>query len=178
MNILFITSAKIQSINDRAIYPDLLRKFRNEGHNIFILTPTERRFKKKTNLIEEDGCKILSIWIPNLQKTNLFEKTISTLSIEYLFTKAFNKFFQEQKFDLILYSTPPITFTNLIKYVKSKTDAKTYLLLKDIFPQNAVDLKMFNQQSLIYKYFRNKERELYRISDHIGCMSDQNKKYA
>jgi glycosyltransferase involved in cell wall biosynthesis len=177
VNILFITSAKIHSINDRAIYPDLLRKFRNEGHHVFILTPTERRFKKKTNLTEEDGCKILSIWTPNLQKTNLFEKTISTLSIEYLFTKAYNKFFQEQKFDLILYSTPPITFTNLIKYIKSKTDAKTYLLLKDIFPQNAVDLKMFNQQSLIYKYFRNKERELYRISDHIGCMSEQNKKY-
>jgi glycosyltransferase involved in cell wall biosynthesis len=128
-------------------------------------------------LTEEDGCKILSIWTPNLQKTNLFEKTISTLSIEYLYTKAYNKFFQEQKFDLILYPTPPITFTNLIKYIKSKTDAKTYLLLKDIFPQNAVDLKMFNQQSLIYKYFRNKERELYRISDYIGCMSDQNKKY-
>lgn len=177
MNILFITSARIQSINDRAIYPDLLRKFRNEGHNIFILTPIERRFKKKTDLIEEDGTKILKIWIPNLQKANLLEKTISILTIEFLFSKAYKRFFKKQKFHLILYATPPITFTNLIKYIKSKTGAKTYLLLKDIFPQNAVDLKMFSQQSLIYKYFRNRESELYRISDHIGCMSYQNKKY-
>lgn len=177
MNILFLTSAKIQSINDRAIYPDLLRKFRNEGHQIFILTPTERRIKKKTYLIEEDGCKILNVWTPNLQKTNLFEKTISTLLVEFLFGRAYARFFKNQKFDLILYSTPPITFTNLIKHIKSQTDAKTYLLLKDIFPQNAVDLKMFSQRSLIYKYFRNQEQKLYRTSDHIGCMSALNKKY-
>lgn len=177
MNILFITSAKIQSIDNRAIYPDLLRKFRNESHHIFILTPTERRFKKKTHLIEEDGCKILNVWIPNLQKTNLFEKTISTLLIEFLFSRAYGRFFKNQKFDLILYSTPPITFAKLIKHIKSQTAAKTYLLLKDIFPQNAVDLKIFSQRSLIYKYFRNQEQKLYRISDHIGCMSPLNKKY-
>ena len=177
MNILFLTSAKIKSIDDRAIYQDLLRKFRNECHNIFILTPTERRYNKNTHLIEEDGCKILNVWTPNLQKTNLFEKTISTLLIEILFSRAYGRFFKNQKFDLILYSTPPITFINLVKQIKLQTGAKTYLLLKDIFPQNAVDLKMFSKRSLIFKYFRNKEKKLYRISDHIGCMSPLNKKY-
>ncbi len=177
MTILFITSAKIQSINDRAIYPDLLRKFRNEGHKIFILTPTERRFRKMTHLIEEDGAKILNIWIPNLQKTNLFEKTIATLVVQILYRIAFRKYFKNQKFDLILYSTPPITFVNLIKHIQSRTAARTYLLLKDIFPQNAVDLKMFSQHGLIYRYFRKKEKDLYRISDHIGCMSPFNRKY-
>jgi glycosyltransferase involved in cell wall biosynthesis len=50
-------------------------------------------------------------------------------------------------------------------------------LLKDIFPQNAVDLKMFSKKSLIYRYFRQKEVRLYEISDFIGCMSENNKKY-
>lgn len=177
MKILFLTLAKIDSIEDRAIYPDLLRKFRNEGHEIFILSPTERKFKKNTELIIEHGSHILKIWTTNIQKTNVIEKVISTLMIEFLFLRAINKYFKEEKFDLILYSTPPITFTNLIIKIKTKTSAITYLLLKDIFPQNAVDLKMFSKNSLVYKYFRRKEEILYQISDHIGCMSEFNRNY-
>lgn len=53
----------------------------------------------------------------------------------------------------------------------------TYFLLKDIFPQNAVDLGFLSKAGLkrsIYKYFRKKEIELYKISDYIGCMSNTN----
>lgn len=53
----------------------------------------------------------------------------------------------------------------------------TYLLLKDIFPQNAVDLKMIKSKSFIHKYFIKQEKLLYEISDMIGCMSPANKKY-
>ena len=56
----------------------------------------------------------------------------------------------------------------------------SYLLLKDIFPQNAVDLGMLTTsglKGLIYKSFRRKEKELYRVSDFIGCMSPANVRY-
>lgn len=47
-------------------------------------------------------------------------------------------------------------------------------MLKDIFPQNAVDIGMITKtgiKGLLYKYFRKKEKKLYRISNRIGCMS-------
>jgi len=75
---------------------------------------------------------------------------------------------------IILYSTPPITFSNVVSTLKKKNNATTYLLLKDIFPQNAVDLQMFSKRSLFYWYFRSKEKQLYKISDYIGCMSPAN----
>ena len=92
----------------------------------------------------------------------------------------FFNYFADIKFDLILYSTPPITFYKAIEYVKKRDGAKTYLLLKDIFPQNAVDLGMMSKtglKGLIYKYFRKKEKKLYAISDKIGCMSQANVDY-
>ena len=52
--------------------------------------------------------------------------------------------------------------------------------MKDIFPQNAVDLGMMGTKGvkgLIYRHFRNKEKKLYRISDFIGCMSPANVNY-
>lgn len=76
-----------------------------------------------------------------------------------------------------MYTTPPITFTNLIKWLKSNSNASTYLLLKDIFPQNAVDLKILRENSFLHKYFKNREKEMYDLSDFIGCMSPQNVKY-
>jgi len=78
---------------------------------------------------------------------------------------------------LVLYSTPPITLQKAVEFVKYRDLAKTYLLLKDIFPQNAVDLGLLKTsgiKGLIYKYFRSKEERLYKISDYIGCMSNAN----
>ena len=92
----------------------------------------------------------------------------------------YKKFFSKIKFDLILYTTPPITFVSAVEYVKKRDNAKTYLLLKDIFPQNAVDIGMMSKagvKGLLYKHFRTQEKKLYRVSDRIGCMSQANVDY-
>ncbi|MBD9097803.1 MAG: glycosyltransferase WbuB, partial [Ruminococcaceae bacterium] len=84
------------------------------------------------------------------------------------------------KFDLVLYPTPPVTHVKTVKFIKKRDGAKSYLLLKDIFPQNAVDIGMMTKKGvkgLIYRYFRKQEKELYRISDRIGCMSGANVDY-
>jgi glycosyltransferase involved in cell wall biosynthesis len=177
MKVLFLTLSKINSIEEQSIYQDLLRKFRDEGHSIYIVSPLERRYNRKTNSKYEYNVTILNVWTPNIQKTNIIEKGFGTLILEFIFKKAINKFFKNEKFDLIMYSTPPITFTRLVKSLKKENNAKTYLLLKDIFPQNAVDLKMMSSSGILYNYFRRREIELYMMSDWIGCMSKENKKY-
>ena len=90
---------------------------------------------------------------------------------------AIQKYWKNIRFNLILYSTPPITFNRIIASLKKRYNAKSYLLLKDIFPQNAVDLGMFSKNSLLYKFFRRKEERLYQLSDYIGCMSPANVEY-
>ena len=123
---------------------------------------------------------ILKMRTGNTQKTNIIEKGISTLMIEPLFIRAIKKYFADTKFDAVIYSTPPITFVGAINYVRERDGAKTYLLLKDIFPQNAVDLGMISKngaQRILYDYFRKKEKKLYAISDTIGCMSEANADY-
>ena len=49
--------------------------------------------------------------------------------------------------------------------------------MKDIFPQNAVDIGMIKKGSFLYSYFRHKEVELYKTFDYIGCMSPANVRY-
>ena len=177
MNILFLTLYPLSDISERGIYTDLTREFIRHGHQIYIVVPAERRFHLPTGIKESDGAKILSVKTQNIQKTNLIEKGLGTLLLEYQYQRAIRKYWKNIKFDLILYSTPPITFNRVISSVKRRCEAKTYLLLKDIFPQNAVDLGMFSKGSFIYKLFRKKEERLYQLSDYIGCMSPANVEY-
>lgn len=180
MNILFLTLLDFNSIDERNIYTDLLREFFKNGHSIYAISPVEKRKKQDTSLYATDKANILKLKIGNTQKTNIIEKGISTIRIESQFIKGIKKYFANVKFDLIMYSTPPITFCNAIEYVKKRDGAKTYLLLKDIFPQNAVDIGIISKKGIkgiIYHFFRNKEKKLYRISDFIGCMSQANVDY-
>ena len=180
MNILFLTLLDFDSINEHNIYTDLLREFYNHGHQIFAISPIERKSGKQPRVIHGKNSTILKPRIGNTQKTNIIEKGISTITLESIFIRAVKRYFSDVKFDLVMYSTPPITFQRAIEYVKRRDFAETYLLLKDIFPQNAVDIGMLNKdglKGLIYKYFRKKEKRLYEISDHIGCMSEANCKY-
>lgn len=174
MNILFLTVSRIDDINNRGIYTDLLRHFIKEGHRIFIVSPSERRFGKKTFLMEDENYSLLKVKTLNIQKTNFIEKGIGTILLEYQFEKAINRYFKQIRFDLILYSTPPITLTRIIEKIKTRDRAKTYLLLKDIFPQNAVDIGMMSPKGILYRLFRKKEQKLYQLSDYIGCMSPAN----
>lgn len=177
MNILFLTVSHTRDIKARGIYTDLLRELIGRGHKVYVATPAERRLGIKTHLTKSDCAEILSIRTLNIQKTNIVEKGIGTLSLEWLYKRAINKYWKNVRFDLILYSTPPITLNGVIINLKRRYAARTYLLLKDIFPQNAVDLGMFSSNSLLYKFFRKKEETLYAISDKIGCMSPANAQY-
>lgn len=180
MNVLFLTLIDFDSMEERNIYTDLLREFVKHEHYVYAISPVERRKREKTHLIKEERSVILKLKIGNMQKTNIVVKGISTISIETIFISGIKKYFGQVKFDIIIYSTPPITFCNAIEFVKKRDNAKTYLLLKDIFPQNAIDigiLKKTGVKSVFYKYFRRKEKKLYKISNYIGCMSKANVDY-
>lgn len=92
MNILFLTLTIIDNISQRGIYPDLLRVFIERGHKVYIVSPVERRFGKKTILVENKDYSILNIRTLNIQKTNILEKGLGTLLLEHQFYFAINKF--------------------------------------------------------------------------------------
>lgn len=177
MNVLFLTLLDFSTLDEKGIYTDLLREFVGNNNNVYVISPTEKRKNQPTRLIDNELYKILKLQIGNTQKTNLIEKGISTLTLEGKFLKGIKMYFSDIKFDLVIYSTPPITLQKAVEFVKKRDNAKTYLLLKDIFPQNAIDIGLLKKtgiQGLLFNYFRNKEKNLYKLSDYIGCMSQAN----
>lgn len=180
MNVLFLSLSSIADAAGHSISLDLLHEFVREGHNVCIVAALERKNNTDTYLANEAGCRILRVRTGNNKKASIIEKGLTTLMLPRIFIKAIKKYFSDVRFDLVLYPTPPITHYATVKYIKKRDGAKSYLLLKDIFPQNAVDIGMMSKKGvkgILYRYFRRKEKKLYAISDRIGCMSQANVDY-
>lgn len=180
LNVLFISLGAIEDISTQSIYNDLLRTFRDHGHTVCAIAPREKRTGLPTELVEDDGIKVLRVAVGNITKTNLIEKGISTLRVKSDYVNALRKHLPGKKFDLVLFATPPTTVYGLVDAVKRQTGAKSYLLLKDIFPQNSLDLGMLSNtgaKSVLYRYFKSTERRTYQAADWIGCMSEANRVY-
>lgn len=120
MKILFLSISSLNNIEAKGIYTDLIRQFRDNDHQVYVISPTEKRLKKPTQYKVVSGVHLLKVKIGNITQNNLIEKGISTLRIEGQFLKAIKLYFKNIKFDLILYSTPPITFEKVISYIKKE----------------------------------------------------------
>ena len=121
MNILFLTmSSALSNIETSGIYTDLIRKFRDEGHEVYVVYPRERRLGLSTGVSYEGKVHLLGLKTLNVSKTNLIEKGLGQVMLEWQFKLALERYFGKVRFDVILYSTPPITFTKVIRYVKKR----------------------------------------------------------
>ncbi len=176
MRVMFMSLGVFYNLNESSVHLDILKKF-SEKHDVWLVCKNEN---KQTEFVDELGIHVLRVHTGELKKVGIVKKGINTILLEKQFTNAVKKYLSDVRFDLVLYTTPPITFASAVRYIKERDNAVTYLMLKDIFPQNAVDLGMmstYGVKGILYKYFRNKEIELYKCSDYIGCMSQANCDY-
>lgn len=176
MRIVFLALAlpNLKSIN--SLYVSLVAELHKNGHDVLVVAPT--REQSHTALVMESGVKVLRVHTQKLFGVGMIQKGFANVMLPYQYINALKKIDIDYKFDVVITPTPPITLFKVVLWLKKKNSkAKIYLILRDIFPQNAVDLGLMRQHGIIHAYFRKKEKDLYAISDHIGCMSNGNIEY-
>lgn len=175
--ILMLSSEYPNADKSSNIYTDLAQALRKSGYNVCVVIPEESKNIERTQLFLENKIEVLRVKVGNLYNVNLFEKGITFLKSGFLLRKAISKYFKDKSFDLILFMSQPVTIAKTVKYAMKRYKCPSYLMMKDIFPQNAVDIGIIKKSNPIYWYFRFKEKQLYKIATTIGCMSKQNIKY-
>ena len=176
MNILFISIAW-PSPGNRNLYTDLMDEFVAHGHQISAVGVKDNDKNSKYKLTNERGIKVLRVYSGKVRKTSYLEKIKNLIFLGKRIESAVIKSFEGEKFDLIIGPTPSITLSGMYKRLKKKYNASFYLLLKDIWPQGSVDLKVFKKYSLPWLYFRDHEVRIYKTADFIGCMSPKGVEY-
>jgi glycosyltransferase involved in cell wall biosynthesis len=155
------------------MYTTLVEEFVNYRHEVTVIAPGN----VKTGIYVENGIPVLRVQTLPIKNVPNYLKGIANVFLPYQFERALNQFYKEKSFDLIISPTPPITLVDLATKLKRKFGAIFYLILRDIFPQNAVDLGFMKKEAYLHRYFSRKESKLYREADYIGCMSQGNIDY-
>ncbi|TJX13648.1 glycosyltransferase family 4 protein [Tissierella creatinini] len=177
MRVLYIATSFPEPNKGATIYTDLAEALHEAGHEITVAVSEQARNLSQTQMKKERGFEVLRIVTGNYYDVGLIEKGITTLRIPTLMKKDISKYLSNRKFDFILYEAPPVTNASLVSWAKKQFSCPSYLMLKDIFPQNAIDIGIMKENSIIYKFFKYKEKALYESADIIGCMSEANKQY-
>lgn len=163
-------------LNNSNLYNDLVLEFSENGHNIYVIAPSETN-QKKSILKKERGLNVLRVkTLKQRGVKSFFRKGLAQLLLPIQYNKAYNKFLKHIKFDLIIMPTPPITLISVVENIKKRTQAKFYLILRDIYPQGAADIGLVKLKIAFY-YLRYLERKIYLTADYIGCMSQGNIDY-
>lgn len=177
MKLLYIATSFPEPHKGATIYTDLAEALYEAGHKITVAVSEQPKNLSQTILKKERGFGVLRIVTGNYYDVSLIEKGITTLMIPIKMRQGIAKYLGNEEFDFVLYEAPPVTNAKLVSWAKKKFKCPSYLMLKDIFPQNAVDIGMIKKNGLLYKFFLRKEKQLYDSASVIGCMSEANKKY-
>ena len=169
-NILFITIAW-PAPGNKNLYSDLMDEFVRQGHKVHVVGNQTSEDPSVPVVTEENGIRVLRIRTGKIRKASYIQKALSLLTLGGKISKALKSYLRGTDMDLIIAPTPPITLSLLYRKLKRRYQAPFYLLLKDMWPQGSVDLKVFRKYSIPWLYFRSHEIRIYKTADFIGCMS-------
>jgi glycosyltransferase involved in cell wall biosynthesis len=152
-------------------------EFVSHGHRVHVVGTLDKSDGEHGMPGEENQIRVLRVFSGQIRKTGYIKKASRLFSLGGKLWKAIKEHYKDEHFDLILGPTPPITLSILYKKLKKHYQAPFYLLLKDIWPQGSVDLKVFRKYSIPWIFFRIHEKRIYKLADYIGTMSPEGAKY-
>jgi glycosyltransferase involved in cell wall biosynthesis len=154
---------------------DLAVQFRTLGHEVIVCTP-EPAISAAMEVSIEEGITVLRVRAGRIQNVGKWRRAVNEIRLSALLWRAGREFFSANPCQLIVFYSPTIFFHALVGRLKALYGCPSYLILRDIFPQWALDAGIL-RKGLIYQYFRRNELAQYRQSDVIGVQSPANLEY-
>ncbi|MCB0371932.1 MAG: glycosyltransferase family 4 protein [Muricauda sp.] len=148
---------------------ELAMQFMKEGHEVTVMAPGKRELSTK-----EGNLRVIRYNAGRIKNTSKLRRAINE---SLLWVRALPIYFfdlRRDRHDMIIYYSPTIFFGPLVQLLKRTWKCPSYLILRDIFPQWAIDQKILKKKSLITSYFKLFEKINYAAADIIALQSPKN----
>ncbi|HWE86997.1 MAG TPA: glycosyltransferase family 4 protein [Terracidiphilus sp.] len=146
---------------------DLARDYFRQGHEVTVLTPSTSAAGLNSISVEE-GVTVVRIDAGEIKDANRVLRLWRESRISATIWRQARDWFESHPCDLIVYYSPTIFFGKLVSRLKVLWHCPAYLILRDIFPQWAVDAGQLREGGLLHRYLRRQERSQYDAADVIG----------
>lgn len=156
---------------------DLSREFQNQGHHITALIPSSD-IKQPWVLEEIDQVRVLRLRAPKTKEISYIRRTIAESLMPYFMMRNLRKSpLANEKWDGVVWYSPSIFHGPLVKAIKKSSLCKSYLIVRDVFPQWAADMGLMSRNGLVYRFFDAIARYQYSLADTIGVQTTGNLTY-
>ena len=174
MNIfLFVDKYLPNPLSCAKLMFDLATEIKSVGHKPFIFT-IDNNLTSKKSIENEKGISVIRTLGSKTKTSNKVLRTYAELTMSYKILKHNSNFINQTKCDYLIIYSPSIFWVKLIKKIKKINNCKSYLILRDLFPQWLVDTGIINKNGIINHFFSFKEKQLYDQCDIIGVQSPSN----
>ena len=155
---------------------DLAAEFRRQDHQVTVFLPDSTLFSG-WELNQENGYDVIRVKSPAAKdKGNIgraISETLMPFSMIYYLRKCPNAML---KFDGVIWYSPSIFLGPVASWLKKNSQCRSYLIIRDIFPEWARDMGILNW-GLPYLFFKFVARFQYTVADTIGVQTPGNFSY-
>ena len=153
---------------------ELAAEFVKQGHKVVIIAPGKPKQSERLKKNRIDDITYWKFKSGKLRGQGKLKRAINETLLSFNAWLAVRHEIEIEPFHGVIYYSPSTFFGSLVKRIKTDNNCKSYLILRDMFPQWAVDEGLIRKGSLIEKYFRYFENINYCAADFIGLMSPKN----
>jgi glycosyltransferase involved in cell wall biosynthesis len=151
---------------------DLSVEFIRRGHEVTVICPRSNTSALQVDLL--DGVHVRAFPSGPLKNVSKAIRAINESMLPWRAWYANQAFFRAKPHELIIYYSPTIFWAPLVRRLKALWASKSFLILRDFFPQWAIDIGMLRDGSIVTRYFRACEAACYAQADIIGLQSPKN----
>jgi len=155
---------------------DLSREFSRQGHSLTVLLPASDQ--QEPWLLEEiDGAQVMRLKAPRTKDIGYVRRTLGEFVMPFAMLRQLRKSpLANERWDGVIWYAPSIFHGPLAGALKKNSSCKGYLIIRDIFPEWAVDMGLMGR-GLPYRFFDAVARYQYSVADVIGVQTPGNKGY-
>lgn len=146
----------------------------DNGHKVVILTPCSEIKETTLDKTTHEGVEVWRFKSGPIKDISRVKRLINESLLSFKGWRAIKSEIKQQNFDGVVYYSPSIFFGSLVSKIKKVADCKSYLILRDLFPQWAIDEGIVGKHSPITLYLQFFEELNYKAADTIGLMSAKN----
>jgi glycosyltransferase involved in cell wall biosynthesis len=176
MRILLLVDCYVPSAKSGAKQMhDLAVEFHRQGHEVIVLTPSHE-IAGDVQVTREKGARVVRVRTGEIKGVGKILRALEEVRLSGTGWRCAGRLLQENPADLIVFYSPTIFWGALVRRLKRLWGCPAYLILRDIFPQWAVDAGLL-RRGLVWWFFRKKEIEQYEVADKIAIQSPANAEY-
>jgi len=155
---------------------DLAREFARQGHQPTVLVPSAD-ISEPWLREEISGVDVLRLKAPLTKDVGYIRRTLAEFVMPYVAWRGLKQSpLASPAWEGVVWYSPSIFLGPIVERIKRSGHCRSYLILRDIFPEWAVDMGLM-RRGMPYRFFKAVERYQYSVADVIGIQTPANLPY-